>query len=199
MPAVLSPASLERSDPRDAAVPLTDDNSILYAGGIRVVRAEHAASAPAFELHDSHGRVYTPEALRDRVVWLDLWADWCATCRAEFPSVQRLHERYDSAGLTILAVCRNSTREGFVSATYKDWISFRVVDASEDAAFPFPYAAFPTSVLLDRSGRVRAYWQGHRSLESGSEPSRFTPRLFSVNGPLSSSVGERGLSWRAAA
>jgi hypothetical protein len=36
------------------------------------------------------------------------------------------------------------------------------VDASEVDEFPIPYGAFPTSVVLDRAGRVRAYWQGHR-------------------------------------
>ncbi len=102
-------------------------------------------------------------------MWIDLWAVWCGTCRAEFPEVQRLHERYERNGLTVLAVCRNSTREGFESAVRKDWLDFRVVDANEAEMFPFPYSAFPTSVVLDRAGRVRAYWMGHRSIDAVEE------------------------------
>ena len=124
-----------------------------------------AALAPRFRLPDERGNAHTPESLAGRVVWIDLWADWCGTCRAEFPGVQSIHERNERLGLTVLAVGRNSKRAGFVAAVEKEWRTFPVVDASGQSDFPFPYAAFPTSVILDRAGRVRAYWTGHRPLD----------------------------------
>jgi thiol-disulfide isomerase/thioredoxin len=152
--------------PAAAEVTLDDTNSELVDGGIRLVRAGLARTAPEFRLTDRVSVVHTNESLRGRVVWVDLWSDWCGTCRAEFPFVQQLHERFAPSGLTVLAVCRNSTPEGFRQAAEKDWIGFATVDASREEPFPFPYAAFPTSVVLDRAGRVRAYWRGHRSPEA---------------------------------
>lgn len=161
------PGSLAPGDSAAAAeVALDDTNSELVDGGIRLVRAAAARVAPAFALTDRSGAVHTNESLRGRVVWVDLWSDWCGTCRAEFPFVQEMHRRFEGSGLTVLAVCRNSTPEGFRQAAEKDWIDFAVVDASELDPFPFPYAAFPTSVVLGRDGRVRAYWRGHRSPEA---------------------------------
>jgi thiol-disulfide isomerase/thioredoxin len=161
LPAALAPSAPATADP-EAPVALHYRDSVQLAGGLRLVLPERAAAAPPFALRGSDGVLYTNESLRGRVVWIDLWATWCVTCRAEFPEIQKIHERLSEDGLTILAVCRNSTREGFEAAAEKDWLSFPFVDASESDGFPIPYGAFPTSVVLDRAGRVRAYWQGHR-------------------------------------
>lgn len=153
----------ETAAARDGEVRLNATNSRLAAGGIRVVTPEAAAPAPAFDFVDENGIRFTNESLRGQVVWVDLWADYCATCRAEFPRVQQTYERYRDDGFVVLGLCRNSSRAGFEQAAHKDWIDFPMIDASDDGDFPFPYAAFPTSILLDREGRVRSYWRGHRA------------------------------------
>jgi thiol-disulfide isomerase/thioredoxin len=163
MPAVLSPSAPADAGPADP-VSLSYEDSAQFDGGIRMVLPGRASPAPEFSLRGADGNLYTTESLRGRVVWIDLWAVWCATCRAEFPAIQRVHERYVDDGLTVLAICRNSTREGFKEASDKPWLSFPVVDASDVRRFSIPYGAFPTSLILDRQGRVRAYWQGHRQI-----------------------------------
>ncbi len=165
MPAVLSPSPPDGSAPDDP-ISLTYKDSSQLGGGLRVVLPERATAAPAFSLRADDDHLYTNASVRGRVVWIDLWAVWCATCRAEFPDIQRIHERSVDDGLTVLAVCRNSTREGFEAAARKPWLTFPVVDASEVEDFPIPYGAFPTSMVIDRAGRVRAYWQGHRPLDA---------------------------------
>jgi hypothetical protein len=78
-----------------------------------------------------------------------------------------------------------------VQAAAKEWITFARIDAAEDNPFPFPYGAFPTTVVLDRRGRVRAYWQGHRGAEAIEELLR---RLLAEKGgePVTPSVLPRG-------
>jgi thiol-disulfide isomerase/thioredoxin len=146
---------------------------VQLPGGIRLVRADRARPVRDFVFVDQFGTVHTPRTLRGRVVWLDLWAVWCGTCRAEFPFVEQLQGRFRSSGLTVLALCRNSAPEDFAAAIDKDWIHFAAVDAGDDAAFPFPYRAFPTSVLIDRAGRIRGYWQGHRGADAMEEAVRY--------------------------
>ncbi|MGI8496825.1 MAG: peroxiredoxin family protein [Gemmatimonadaceae bacterium] len=41
---------------------------------------------------------------RGQVVVLNIWATWCAPCRVEMPSLQRLHAAYASQGLKVVAV-----------------------------------------------------------------------------------------------
>jgi len=44
------------------------------------------------------------EAAKTRYVLLDFWASWCGPCRAEFPTLRRIHARYKNQELTILGV-----------------------------------------------------------------------------------------------
>jgi thiol-disulfide isomerase/thioredoxin len=165
VPALAAPAPPPDASPA-TPVDLDPADYDLLEGGIRLIHAGLARPAPAFAFEDRQGRVHTPQSLRGRVVWVDLWATYCATCQAEFPFVQELHERFGPAGLTILAVCRDSPRKAIARASDKAWIGFPVVDATRVGDFPFPYHAFPTTILLDREGRIRSYWQGHRSKEA---------------------------------
>jgi thiol-disulfide isomerase/thioredoxin len=183
VPAVLAPAPPRDARPTDP-VPLSGEDSDPLAGGIRLIRADRAVASPAFDFVDEAGVRHTPAELAGRVVWIDVWATWCAACRAEFPDLQRLHEHHAAAGLVVLAVCRNSKRDDFEKAVRKSWIRFATVDAGDAGDFPFPVGAFPTSVVLDREGRVRAFWQGWRPPEAGEELVR---RLLAEPAPGSGS------------
>ena len=51
--------------------------------------------APAFSLQrlDDPGTSFAPAQLKGRVWVLNVWASWCAPCRAELPALQALAER----------------------------------------------------------------------------------------------------------
>jgi cytochrome c biogenesis protein CcmG/thiol:disulfide interchange protein DsbE len=51
--------------------------------------------APAFKLPrlDDPAQDFTPAQLRGKVWVLNVWASWCAPCRAELPALQALAER----------------------------------------------------------------------------------------------------------
>lgn len=64
------------------------------------------SAAPDFSAQTLDARP-TTKTLADyegQVVLLNVWATWCAPCRAEMPSMQALHEAYGDKGLRIVAV-----------------------------------------------------------------------------------------------
>jgi cytochrome c biogenesis protein CcmG/thiol:disulfide interchange protein DsbE len=74
----------------------------MNRGRLRPVGA--GTVAPQFEVSDLRG---SPARLSDyegEVVMINIWATWCAPCRFEMPSMERLHQRFKDDGLRILAI-----------------------------------------------------------------------------------------------
>src|ERR1700722_585863 len=44
------------------------------------------------------------EAFRGKVVVLDVWAEFCAPCKKEFPHLVELHEKYAKKGVACVSV-----------------------------------------------------------------------------------------------
>lgn len=50
--------------------------------------------APAFSGKDKNGKQYTNEALKGKVLYVDVWATWCGPCLAELPHLESLQEKF---------------------------------------------------------------------------------------------------------
>ena len=62
------------------------------------------SSAPDFVATDMSGNQVRLSDYRGRVVLVNVWATWCAPCRDEMPSMQRLYEALGDTDFEILAV-----------------------------------------------------------------------------------------------
>ena len=60
--------------------------------------------APQFEVIDLGGNPARLSDYEGEVVMINIWATWCAPCRFEMPSMERLHQRFKDDGLRILAI-----------------------------------------------------------------------------------------------
>ena len=60
--------------------------------------------APEFELPTLQGGKIKLSDYRGKVLFINFWATWCATCKVEMPSMEKLYQRfreYDFEMLTI--------------------------------------------------------------------------------------------------
>lgn len=64
--------------------------------------------APSFTYSDLSGTPVSLDDLRGKVVLVNVWATWCAPCRVEMPSMQRLYETMEGQPFEILAVSIDS-------------------------------------------------------------------------------------------
>jgi peroxiredoxin len=132
---------------------------------LQAVPPSEGCSTPArranldFTLRDVGGREVSLSEFRGNVVLINFWATWCAPCRVEIPDLVALHRKYQSRGLVILGVSVDdpvSVLAPFVAAyhmTYPVLVGAGHRDFLE--AFG-PLAAFPTSLLISRDGKVCA-------------------------------------------
>ncbi len=113
-------------------------------------------AAPVFELPRAQGgRAGLAEA-RGRVVLLNFWATWGPPCRAELPALQALHRSLAGEGLAILAVSVDAGPPDAVArfAAGRGLAYPVLLDPGERVARRYGVVAYPTSVVIDRQGRV---------------------------------------------
>jgi thiol-disulfide isomerase/thioredoxin len=113
--------------------------------------------APAFTATDISGRQFALADLRGEVTLVVFWATWCRPCIMEIPHLVRLQEAYGAKGLNVLGL--SIDRRGL--AVVKPFlqahpeINYTIVPNGLGAADAFGgISSIPTSVLIDRAGRV---------------------------------------------
>ena len=60
--------------------------------------------APSLELVDLQGTKHSLADYRGKVVLINFWATWCAPCREEMPSIERLRASLEGRPFAVLAV-----------------------------------------------------------------------------------------------
>jgi peroxiredoxin len=98
---------------------------------------------------------------RGDVVVLNVWGSWCAPCRKEAPALQAVHEATRDQGVQVVGVNTRDTESGALAFVEQFGLTFpSVVDASGARLLAFrdtlPPAAIPSTLVLDREGRVAA-------------------------------------------
>jgi thiol-disulfide isomerase/thioredoxin len=128
---------------------------------LAVPAASHAARpappaqpAPRFELPMRTGSV-SLDSLRGRVVYVDFWASWCAPCRASFPWMAALAQRYRARGLEVVAIDLDKDRALADAFLAQHPAPFRVAfDPYGGSARAFGVTAMPSSFVVSKDGTV---------------------------------------------
>lgn len=92
------------------------------------------------------------------VVMLNIWATWCAPCRAEMPSMQRLHEEYQDKGLRIVAVSIDDEfSERNIKSFVEDFgITFEILHNPDgDIQRIYQTTGVPETIVIGRDGVIR--------------------------------------------
>lgn len=101
---------------------------------------------------------------RGDVIMLNFWASWCGPCREEMPLLNELHARYESVGFKVWGVNVDANREDAQAMLNKIPVEFPVLfDAESNVSRLFGVEAMPSSVFIDRDGKVRYVHKGYRS------------------------------------
>jgi peroxiredoxin len=119
--------------------------------------------APDFTLQRAEGGNLRLAEQRGQVVLINFWASWCGPCRVEMPHLNRLHDKYKASGFMVLGVnIDDDPRHG--AATAVRWgVRFPVLlDASKAVTRRYDLGAMPSTVLVDRDGRIRYLHRGYR-------------------------------------
>jgi peroxiredoxin len=112
--------------------------------------------AHPFTLPDINGSQVSLGNLRGKIVFLNVWATWCAPCRKEMPSIERLHQHFAGQDLVVLTVSVDIAEVSRVKAFVdKHGYTFPVLhDPRGDIMDWFGVRLIPVTYLIDKSGRI---------------------------------------------
>ena len=113
-------------------------------------------AAPALELADLDGGMHRLADYRGKTVLVNFWATWCAPCRAEMPSIERLRRSMEGRPFAVLAV--NVAESNRVARDFADKlpVTFTVLlDRDGRAARAWGARVLPASYVVGPDGRIR--------------------------------------------
>lgn len=138
---------------------------LLAAGPIPVAPAanpndmfvfDEPRDVPEVHFSDSEGRGLTLADFRGRVVLVNIWATWCAPCRKEMPSLDRLQNRLGGKDFIVLPVSIDRDGIPVVKRFYQELGLAALgiyVDPAGKGIRALNAIGVPTSILVDRDGR----------------------------------------------
>jgi thiol-disulfide isomerase/thioredoxin len=134
--------------------------------------------APAAVFTDADGKTLSLRDFADKLVLVNLWATWCAPCRREMPSLERLQTRLGDK-ITVLAISEDRGGSKAV-APFIAKFGLKVVktylDPESAVGHAFKVDGLPTSFLIDRQGRVLGRVEGEAEWDS--------PKMLAIIDPL---------------
>ncbi|MGH9533896.1 MAG: TlpA family protein disulfide reductase [Terriglobales bacterium] len=142
-----------------------------------------AYHAPPFTVLTSSGDRLTPQSLEGKVVLLDFWGSWCPPCRESVPFLQQLWKRYGRRGdFVLLSIdSHEPDAEGakFIAAHHMIWPQYWDFHSTVEKAFAVH--SYPTFILLNRQGVMRARWSGEDGWRTGATFERMVRTALRAN------------------
>ena len=132
--------------------------------------------APQFVRTDLENRKLDLRAYRGKVVLLDFWATWCASCQLEMPRFVAWQTQYGPHGLQIIGISMDDD-PALARKLYKK-MKLNDPEAMGDEKLGQLYGGvlgLPLTYLIDSQGNVQARFRGEADLTSIEE--QFKPLL----------------------
>lgn len=128
-----------------------------------------AANAPGemaddFTLKSRSGENLRLAEQRGQVLLINFWASWCGPCRQEMPLLDALHQRYESLGVAVWGINVDDDPAKAEKILKDIPVSFPVLfDPDSAVSKRYGVDSMPTTVLVDRNGKVRFRHRGYKS------------------------------------
>ncbi|HKU81956.1 MAG TPA: TlpA disulfide reductase family protein [Candidatus Tumulicola sp.] len=122
------------------------------------VNAAAAQPAPHARFDRLDGGTLRVASLRGRLAFLDFYASWCTPCRIELPLVKRWAAAHPAVAVVYIDVAEPPAVAAAFARRYG--LGDVSLDPRGDARGIFSIEGFPTIVVVDPQGRIRAKWEG---------------------------------------
>jgi thiol-disulfide isomerase/thioredoxin len=117
--------------------------------------------AKDFEARELAGTTVRLSELNGKVVLLNFWGIWCKSCRQEIPHLNGLDREWRERGLVVLGADYGDAPEDLAPFVKELEMSYPVL-LDDGLADEYEILVYPTTVVIDRKGRIRMRVEGYR-------------------------------------
>lgn len=127
--------------------------------------------APDFRIQTLGGKTLTLASLKGKVVILNVWATWCAPCRAEMPAFDAYYKAHKAKGLEIIAISQDTVKLDAKVTDLAKGLSFATAfGRNADIKGYGNIGQVPATFIIDRRGRL--------AFDGSRDATVFTPDLL---------------------
>ena len=130
-----------------------------------------------FNLPDLKGKLHSLKDFRGEVVVLNFWATWCPPCLEETPKLNDLYSRYKDSGVHVIGIALDKDSldvvRPFVKKNNIDYVilrgdqeTFAILSSGSSGK---DFKGVPTTLIIDRKGKIRERFYGSFELEQLEE------------------------------
>jgi cytochrome c biogenesis protein CcmG/thiol:disulfide interchange protein DsbE len=112
-------------------------------------------AAPDFSVTADNGHTVSLNSFGGKVLVLNFWATWCATCMEELPSLDQFQRELASSGVVVLGVSVDKDEKAykrFLSRVNVAFLTTRDPDNKINAEYGT--FKFPETYIINRDGKV---------------------------------------------
>ncbi|MFQ3620279.1 MAG: TlpA disulfide reductase family protein [Spirochaetales bacterium] len=129
--------------------------------------------APTFSLQSLGGNEVNLKDFLGKVVVLNFWATWCPPCRAEMPSMETLHKRYENKSFKLLAVNLQEELPVVQAFLKQNPYTFTILmDPKGNTAPLYGIRGIPTTFIINENGKLLGAIVGAKEWD--------TPQVFAL-------------------
>jgi thiol-disulfide isomerase/thioredoxin len=124
----------------------------------RSFKTATAYPAPHVRYQSLQGAPFVLTDHRGRVVFLDFYASWCEPCKVSLPMVEKFARTHPDVDVVPIDVGEPRQVVEVFARKYK--LSHVAMDPKALSQGFFQIDGFPTMVIVDPDGKIRATWTG---------------------------------------
>jgi peroxiredoxin len=132
------------------------------------------ASQIEIQLQDLYGADVNISDFRGKIVLLNFWATWCPTCVVEMPSMEKLHRKLKDKDFALVSISLQDPAAEVKRFFKQNKLTFTALLDSTGKTVPgIGIRAIPTTLILDKTGRVVGRVMGAREWDSRESMAMF--------------------------
>lgn len=120
---------------------------------------EDLGAAPPLDMQTLDGEALRLADLRGQVVVVNVWATWCPPCRFETPGFVTLQEEF-AGRVQFLGLSTDDSEADVRDFARKLNVNYPLLVGPNRAGSGYHVPALPTTLLIDRAGRIRFRHEG---------------------------------------